>query len=133
MQAGAISGNVDVALSNSGNRPNQKFPPMSGQLSADHPSTEEGAPIIKYSPADDVANGSSSQSVTTKVQSIKRVANGTPLDKKHVQYTAVMPTNLPEPEHHPSVAQVSAKIAHLRNRSKKNISGTRGAKAYYDA
>ena len=70
-------------------------------------------------PAENAISESSSQSVTTRLQAKKRVADTQPEDQDVEEGTTAKPPDLPAPEHHPSVAQTSAETGHTRNRNGK--------------
>ena len=66
-------------------------------------------------PAENAMSQSSGQSITTKLQAKKKVADTQTEDQNVKQSTTAKPPDLPEPEHHPSVAQTTAETWHTRN------------------
>ncbi len=98
MQAGANSGNIDVAHANSVNCTNREFSTMSGQLSTEADTLTSDCAI-----AENAISKSNSQSVTTRLQAKKKVADIQPEDQNVEEGTTAKPPDLPAPEHHPSV------------------------------
>lgn len=77
MQAWANLRNIDIALINSVNQPNRKFPPISGQplvktdaFMSDQFSIKIDPPIIDFLLADNTVNGNNSQPITSKLPSM---------------------------------------------------------------
>ena len=87
---------------------------MSGQ-----PSTEAHTLMNDRAPAENAISKSSSQSVTTRLQAKKRMADTQPGDQDVEESTTAKPPDLPAPEHHPSVAKSSAETGHTRNQNGK--------------
>lgn len=110
MQAGANPGNIDVTYTNAANWINREFSTMSGQ-----PSTEADTLMSDRAPAENAISESSSQSVTTRLQAEKRVADSQPKDPDVEEGATVKPPDLPAPKHNPSVTQTPAKTGHTRN------------------
>ncbi len=114
MKARANPGNIDVSHDNSVNWTNREFSTISGQ-----PSTEADTPMSDRIPAKNAISESSSQSVTTRLQAKKRVADTQQEDQDVEEGTTAKPPDLPAPEHHPSVAQTQAETGHTRNQNGK--------------
>lgn len=100
MQVGAILGNIDVSYTNAVNWTNREFLTMSGQ-----PSTEAATLMSDRAPAENAISESSSQSVTTRLQAKKRVADTQPEDPDVEEGATAKPPDLLAPEHNSSAAQ----------------------------